>query len=179
MGPSRRWFYSVADNGQTPCLTGDGYDPVLCPDGATCAQNCALGGVSKEDLDVKFGTSSDGNALTMRYHTDTTTSADGYLLAASEDKYRMFRLKNREFTFDVDMSKLPCGMNGALFFVEMEEDGGTASYPNNQAGAKYGVGGCDAQCKHDNPYFAGQVNIDGTSEYGVCCFEMDIWEANK
>jgi len=38
-----------------------------------------------------------------------------------EDKYnyKMFKLKNREFTFTVDESSLPCGLNGALYFVEM------------------------------------------------------------
>ena len=36
----------------------------------------------------------------------------------------MFKLKNKEFTFDVDVSELPCGLNGALYFVEMEKDGG-------------------------------------------------------
>ena len=36
----------------------------------------------------------------------------------------MFKLKNKEFTFDVDVSELPCGLNGALYFVEMEADGG-------------------------------------------------------
>ena len=29
----------------------------------------------------------------------------------------MFKLKNREFTFDVDASALSCGFNGALYFV--------------------------------------------------------------
>jgi cellulose 1,4-beta-cellobiosidase len=40
------------------------------------------------------------------------------------DNYMMFRLKNREFSVDVDVSNLPCGLNGALYFVEMEKDGG-------------------------------------------------------
>ncbi len=56
-------------------------------------------------------------------------------------------MKNREFTFDVDVSTLPCGVNGALYLVEMQKDGGK-SYPNNKAGAKYGTGYCDAQCPH-------------------------------
>ena len=30
-----------------------------------------------------------------------------------EDKYQIFKLKNKEFTFTVDMSTLPCGLNGA------------------------------------------------------------------
>ena len=51
-----------------------------------------------------------------------------------------FKLKNREFTFDVDASQLPCGLNGALYFVEMDEDGGTSKYPGNTAGANYGTG---------------------------------------
>ena len=47
-----------------------------------------------------------------------------YLLDESGESYYMFKLKNKEFTFDVDVSELPCGLNGALYFVEMEEDGG-------------------------------------------------------
>jgi cellulose 1,4-beta-cellobiosidase len=44
----------------------------------------------------------------------------------------MFKLLNREFTFDVDVSNLPCGLNGALYFVEMEKDGGMASHATNK-----------------------------------------------
>ena len=29
----------------------------------------------------------------------------------------MFQLLNREFTYDVDVSSLDCGLNGALYFV--------------------------------------------------------------
>ena len=36
----------------------------------------------------------------------------------------MFNLLNHEFTFDVDLSTVDCGLNGALYFVEMEADGG-------------------------------------------------------
>ena len=37
----------------------------------------------------------------------------------------MFKLLNREFAFDADMSELECGMNGAIYLVEMEADTGT------------------------------------------------------
>ncbi|KAA0201486.1 Glycosyl Hydrolase 7 [Hyalella azteca] len=177
MDPSRRGLMSVADNEQTNCRTSDGYDPVLCPDGLTCAENCAISGFTQEDYDVKWGISSEGNAITFRYLTDYTIGGGGYLLA-TEDKYKMFKMKNREIAFDVDMSKLPCGLNGALFFVEVEEDGGMASYPSNKAGAKYGLGVCDGQCKHDLTYYGGKVNVDGYAEEGACCFEFDLWEAN-
>lgn len=43
-----------------------------------------------------------------------------------------------EFTFDVDVSNMPCGVNGALYFVKMDADGGMAKYPTNKAGAKVG-----------------------------------------
>ena len=71
----------------------------------------------------------------------------------------MFYLPNKEFTFDVDVSKLPCGLNGALYFVEMEESGG--SYPTNTAGASYGTGYCDAQCPHDMKWINGEANAEG------------------
>jgi len=49
--------------------------------------------------------------------------------------YEMFMLKNQEFTFDVDVSNLPCGINGALYFVEMQKDGGKSEHPTDKAGA--------------------------------------------
>lgn len=56
----------------------------------------------------------------------------------SEDKYRTFNLLNKEFTFTVDVSNLPCGLNGALYFSQMAADGGSGKNAGNKAGAKYG-----------------------------------------
>jgi len=99
-------------------------------------------------------------------------------------------LRGQEFTFDVDVSQLPCGLNGALYFSEMPADGGMSQYPSNKAGAKYGTGYCDAQCPHDMKWIDGEANVEdwqpspndpnsGTGKYGTCCPEMDIWEANS
>lgn len=56
-------------------------------------------------------------------------------------------LLNAELSFDVDLSKLPCGMNGALYLSEMELNGSRAvSNGLNPAGVTYGTGCCDAQC---------------------------------
>ena len=82
-----------------------------------------------------------------------------YLLDPSGEKYQMFKLKNKEFTFDVDVSNMPCGLNGALYFVEMSPDGDKAKYPTNEAGAKYGTGYCDAQCPHDLKWIHGEANV--------------------
>ena len=75
----------------------------------------------------------------------------------SDSAYKTFNMKNQEFSFDVDMSKLPCGLNGALYFSQMDADGGLAKYPTNKAGAKYGTGYCDAQCPHDIKFIQGEV----------------------
>lgn len=102
----------------------------------------------------------------------------------------MFNLLNKEFTFDADSSRLDCGLNGALYFVEMEEDGGLSEYATNLAGAAYGTGYCDAQCPHDMKWIDGEANIidwtpsdndpnSGKGHYGTCCMEMDLWEANS
>lgn len=62
----------------------------------------------------------------------------------TKDKYEMFELMNQEFSVTVDVSNMPCGVNGALYFVEMQEDGGMSEYKGNHAGAQYGTGYCDA-----------------------------------
>lgn len=80
---------------------------------------------------------------------------------ADESKYFMFKLLNKEFAFDVDVSNLPCGLNGALYFVEMDEDGGASRFPTNKAGAKYGTGYCDTQCPHDIKFINGEVSAVG------------------
>jgi cellulose 1,4-beta-cellobiosidase len=71
--------------------------------------------------------------------TYSTNIGSRTYLMESDTKYQMFNLVGKEFTFDVDVSKLPCGLNGALYFVEMAADGGIGK-GNNKAGAKYGTG---------------------------------------
>jgi cellulose 1,4-beta-cellobiosidase len=121
--------------------------------------------------------------------TGTNVGSRNYLLD-EDNHYMQFALANREFTFDVDVSKLPCGLNGALYFSEMPADGGMSKYPGNKVGANYGTGYCDAQCPHDLKFINGEGNVEGwtgnpkdknsgTGKYGSCCMEMDIWEANK
>ena len=46
---------------------------------------------------------------------------------ASDSKYQMFTLQGNEFAFDVDLSQLDCGLNGALYMVSMDADGGMAA----------------------------------------------------
>ena|ERR1700761_467418 len=45
-----RWLHNVG--GSTNCYTGNTWDATLCPDGTTCAANCALDGA---DYSGKLG----------------------------------------------------------------------------------------------------------------------------
>lgn len=93
---------------------------------------------------VPYGITTSGNALTLKFVTRTDVGSRVYLMA-DDNNYQMFKLKNQEFTFDLDVSNLPCCLNGALYFSLMDADGSKAKY-TNKAGAKYGTGYCDAQC---------------------------------
>ncbi|KAH9897786.1 cellobiohydrolaseI [Cubamyces lactineus] len=184
-----RWLHSTS--GSNNCYTGNTWDTSLCPDPVTCSKNCALDGA---DYAGTYGITTSGNQLSLKFVThgpySTNIGSRVYLMDTSDQKYQIFNLKNQEFTFDVDMSKLPCGLNGALYFVEMDADGGVSRFPNNKAGAKYGTGYCDTQCPHDIKFINGEANIlgwapspsdpnAGTGQYGTCCNEMDVWEANS
>jgi cellulose 1,4-beta-cellobiosidase len=183
-----RWVHNVG--GSTNCFTGNTWDQTLCPDPATCTKNCALDGA---DYPGTYGITTQGNALNLKFvtHGPYSTNIGSRLYLLQDDThYRMFKLKNREFTFTVDISNLPCGLNGALYLVEMDADGGLSEFSTNKCGAKYGTGYCDAQCPHDIKWINGQANNkdwkpspndpnSGTGFYGSCCTEMDIWESNS
>ncbi|KAF9265862.1 glycoside hydrolase [Marasmius fiardii PR-910] len=184
-----RWLHSTKDT--TNCYTGNTWDQTLCPDGATCSQNCALEGA---DYSGTYGITTSGNSLSLKFVTNgpfsTNIGSRVYLMDSSDSSYQTFDLRGQEFTFDVDMSQLPCGLNGALYFVSMDADGGVSKSSSNKAGAKYGTGYCDTQCPHDIKFIGGEANVDGWTpsdndpnagkgKYGACCNEMDIWEANS
>ncbi|RDW71739.1 glucanase-5 [Coleophoma crateriformis] len=183
-----RWLHSVS--GSTNCYTGNTWDATLCPDDVTCAKNCALDGA---DYSGVYGITTSGSSLRMNFVTkgaNTNVGSRVYLMDTTDSTYKLFKVKGQEFTFDVDVSNMPCGLNGAVYFAEMDADGGTAKYSGNKAGAKYGTGYCDAQCPHDIKFINGEANVDGwvpstndvnagSGTYGSCCNEMDIWEANS
>jgi cellulose 1,4-beta-cellobiosidase len=138
-----RWTHSVS--GTTNCYTGNTWDATLCPDGTTCAKNCCLDGA---DYAGTYGATTSGNALTLKFVTQgpySTNIGSRLYLMASDSQYQMFNLLNNEFTFDVDVSGIGCGLNGALYFVSMDADGGLSKYSTNKAGAKYGTGVCTSR----------------------------------
>jgi len=165
------------------CYTNGMWDKTQCPDPKACAENCALEAITAEQYANIYGVSVIKGGLKLKFVTGANVGSRLYLLEPNGKKYKLFKLKNREFTFDVDASALTCGMNGAVYFSEMEASGGLGG--RNKAGAKFGTGYCDAQCPHDVKFIDGEANIlewNSTTtfgKYGACCAEMDIWEANK
>ncbi|PIA90764.1 putative 1,4-beta-D-glucan cellobiohydrolase A [Cercospora beticola] len=175
-----RWLHTTS--GYTNCYTGNTFDRSICSSASACAANCAVDGA---DYPGTYGIRASGNALTLGFKTGSNVGSRNYLMDPSGTAYKVFKLKNKEFTFDVDVSNLPCGVNGALYFAEMPANGGASP-----AGAKYGTGYCDAQCPRDLKFVNGVANSDswtpsngdpnsGTGRLGACCAEMDIWEANS
>lgn len=160
-----RWVHTVEGEDDCKLPSGD-LDPALCPDPETCAMNCAVEGVDY----ASYGISTSGDSLILNLYTENGTSmASPRVYLLDEDEYVDFKLLNREFTYDVDTSKVPCGVNGALYFSEMAADGDMNEL--NEAGAAYGTGYCDAQCPK-NTWVAGEVSIQSSNS--VLQFEWQL-----
>eukprot|EP00438_Fugacium_kawagutii_P022554 Skav202585 [mRNA] locus=scaffold1305:65778:68649:+ [translate_table: standard] len=191
-----RWIHNEK---MKNCYTGNTWDTEgSCPDPKTCAENCILEGVNAGQYKNTYGvTAVPGGGVKLDFVTGSNVGSRLFLLEDDEN-YKLFNLKNREFALDVDSSTVQCGMNGAMYFVEMAANGGKGLGANN-AGARFGTGYCDAQCPHetlmnflDVKFINGQANTKdwkphpkdfsntmGLGHYGACCAEMDIWEANN
>lgn len=145
-------------SGYRNCYEGNSWTG-LCSGADDCAKNCAVEGA---DYGNTYGVSTSGNALTLKFvqqHGFGKNVGSRMYLMNGDSKYQTFTLLNNEFAFDVDLSTVECGINSALYFVAMKEDGGLSSETNNRAGAKYGTGYCDAQCARDLKFIGGKVNL--------------------
>ncbi|KAL2212547.1 glycoside hydrolase [Sarocladium strictum] len=183
-----RWTHTVS--GSDNCYDGNTWDATLCPDGATCAENCCLDGA---EYSATYGIETSGSELSLQFVNEgeySTSIGSRVYLMDGDDTYQSFELLGNEFTFDVDVSNIGCGLNGALYFVSMDLDGGVSRFPGNAAGAAYGTGYCDSQCPRDVKFIEGVANSEGwvgsdndpnagNGGLGTCCAEMDIWEANN
>ena len=100
--------------------------------------------------------------MTLKFRNDheygTNIGSRLYLMAESDETYEMFVMNGNEIAFDVENGDIGCGLNGAVYFVSMDEDGGMERYPTNEAGAKYGTGYCDSQCARDLKWLGGVVS---------------------
>jgi hypothetical protein len=124
-----RWTHIKGDTKN--CYDGNLWSDKYCPDAATCGKNCVLEGA---DYQGTYGVSASGDALTLTFvtHGQYSTNVGSRLYLLKDEKTtQVFNLIGKEFIFTFDVSNLPCGPNGALYFVQMDGDGGTSRYPDN------------------------------------------------
>lgn len=124
-----RWTHEVGctNSSACNCFLGNSWVNTTCTTVEECTSKCAIDGEDEKGYREKYGISVDGSGMInmtflMHYETGNGTAAVNgtnigsrvYLLGDDASTYKMFNLLNREFTFTIDASKLPCGLNGAL-----------------------------------------------------------------
>ncbi|KAG9042900.1 hypothetical protein FS837_010269 [Tulasnella sp. UAMH 9824] len=179
-----RWYHRA--NGSTNCFSGNQWDATICPDPATCNSNCVLEGANYSGT---YGITSLSGArgIALKWKQGQNVGSRVHVLRY-DTQYELFKLLNQEIAFDVDVSKVPCGIAASAQLTEMAADGGMSSQPGNTAGAKYGVGYCDSRCPKDLKWIGGEVNnldwtpissTSGVGRYGSCCNEVDLFQGNS
>ncbi|KAK0624437.1 cellobiohydrolase from Melanocarpus Albomyces complexed with Cellotetraose [Immersiella caudata] len=182
-----RWVQNTKfDN----CFTDGTWNEEYCDTSENCTRNCVIEGIDSYKNTFGIDPANGSVSLKLKHYVDFGyNTAPRLFLLEEENKYQTFVLLGNEFTFDVDLSTVGCGINSALYFVAMDADGGMAKFPTNEAGAKYGTGYCDAQCPKDVRFVSGKANSDfwkpseyyppsGTGRYGSCCPEFAVWDSN-
>ncbi|KAH8669633.1 cellulose 1,4-beta-cellobiosidase precursor [Tricladium varicosporioides] len=193
MDANWRWIHS----GHQTCLENGTWAPSLCPSPSTCTSNCAIESFGYSD----YGINPHSGSLTLKYSNWLTEYATGngarLFMLKDKDTYEIFKLLNKEVTFDVDVGGaggLGCGLGANLYFVGMESDGGKGRWLNNTVGAAYGTGYCDSGCPRTGHFIEGNANINnwitnipwvtndqsqsGTGTLGSCCSEISVFNVN-
>lgn len=128
------WRWLHVKGGYANCYDGNKWNTTACPDNKSCMTNCEIEGA---DYRATYGITTGTDSLTLKFITKgqyATNIGSRLYLMKDTNNYEMFKLVGNEFTFDVDLSQLPCGLNGALYFVSMPQKG------HGTPGAKYGTG---------------------------------------
>jgi cellulase len=116
------------------------------------------------DYEKEVGVITNGGTVSQRlisnYKGSKVTGSRIYILASDDKTYEEFKFVGKEFTYTVDVSQIPCGVNAALYTSEMPALGKKTK--DDPYGPEGGTGYCDANC------------VDGD-----CCPEFDIQEASS
>jgi len=101
---------------------------------AAPAQTCELEGVSKSDWAAPSGVTEVSGGVDLQFVTQgarcMNVGSRMYVLEGEE--YKQFKLLGKQISFDVDAFHLPCGTNGAVYFVEMPADASRKEEPRKR-----------------------------------------------
>merc|ERR1719322_2204649 len=64
------WRWTHKPDEPTNCYTGNEWDQELCPDAATCTENCALDGIDQTTWEGTYGVKIDGSDMTLSFVTE-------------------------------------------------------------------------------------------------------------
>ena len=132
---------------------------------APSCDTCELEGVGTTQYTSTYGVSSTPTGVQLQFVTGVNVGSRLYVTDTS-GAYLQFNVLNTRFSFDLDVSQLPCGLNSAIYLVNM-------SSPLAQLGVGYG----DAQCPTDIKYLSnGAANLAAAPRCGT---ELDLVEANS
>ncbi|KAH9820042.1 family 7 glycoside hydrolase [Melampsora americana] len=174
------------------CLKDKRWDSRLCSNQDECLKNCEINGIlnyTERTGVTNFNSAENSINLKLVVSEDKKTKkkkiGSRVFHLDQHGHYVMYKLKGKEISFDVDLSRLGCGLNGAFYLSEMDINGGSKnqSFMNsNHSGSYYGTGYCDAQCPQDLAFTGAEVNVNlsrkNAPRQGLCCQEMDLLEAN-
>lgn len=127
-----RWIH--VKDGYQNCYDGNVWNTRACANSTDCTKSCVLEGA---DYKTVYGVNATKDSVALKFVTKIEYSQNvgsKVHLMKDADNYEMFNLIGSEFSFDVDVSNLPCGVMGGLYFVAMPQTG------FGKAGARYGTG---------------------------------------
>tara|TARA_R110000868_G_scaffold350013_1_gene611281 strand:- start:1176 stop:2369 length:1194 start_codon:yes stop_codon:yes gene_type:complete len=126
-------------------------------------------GIELPEYEKTYGISKQGDNLILKFVTvgqyGTNYGSRVYVTEKGAKKYKFFDLRDKIFSVTVDVSQLPCGLNGAIYFVQMPD-----------VDASMGIGYCDAQLPDDLKIIGDEFN---TKKQRFGCSEFDISEMNS
>ncbi|KAG6916007.1 hypothetical protein DXG01_008859 [Tephrocybe rancida] len=164
-----RWTHSTMDS--TNCYTGQTWDktsaqtaPPALPTAASMVRTTPASTVSPSAATPSPSSSS------PRAPTPTSAPVSASLIVRTST--------SSSSMFNVEVSNLPCGLTGALYFSEMDADGRFAEHSTNKAGAnlsrcsdRYGTicdpDGCDSNPhrQDDKTFYGPGLKVDTTKKF--------------
>ena len=75
----------------------------------------------KSDWAAPYGVTEVSGGVDLHFFTQGAYSMNvgSRMYVLEGEEYKQFKLLGKQISFDVDASHLPCGTNGAVYFVEM------------------------------------------------------------